>query len=184
MNAVHHGLRRIGGAEDDVCTARCGKVFPVADNFIRAELADQLVFVRGVGNGDGLKPRCLRVLHCKVSKATDAKHGHAFVRLGIRPAEPAIDRVTGAEDRGCLLVGNPVGNQIGCVGIHQHILGVPALCLNSRALHVWTEHSATTLAPFTAPAGGLNPGGTDTVAYLARRDIGSHDDDLAYRLVT
>src|SRR6266550_1598788 len=138
---------------------------------------------RGVGNGDGLKACCLRVLHCEVSKAADSKYGHALVRLGIGPAQPAVDRVACAEDRRCLLVGNLVGNQIGCVGIHQHVLGVPALCLNSCALHVGTEHSATTLAPFAAPAGGLNPGGTHAVAHLPRGDVGSHGNDLAPWLV-
>src|SRR5260370_19804072 len=81
LNAIHHGLRRIGSAEDDVGTARCGKVLSVADNFIRAELADQLVFVRRVGNGDGLKARCLCVLHGEVSKTADSEDGHALVRL-------------------------------------------------------------------------------------------------------
>src|SRR6266436_7158183 len=33
LNAVHHGLRRIGSAEDDVGTTRCGKALAVADNF-------------------------------------------------------------------------------------------------------------------------------------------------------
>src|ERR1700722_15401421 len=69
------------------------------------------------------------------------------------------------------------------VGIHQHVLGVPALCLNSCALHVGTEHSASTLAPFAAPAGGLNPSRTHAVADVPRRDAGSHGDDLAHWLV-
>src|SRR5882762_1769847 len=64
------------------------------------------------------KPAAFAYLHCQVPKAADAEHGHALMRLGIGPAEPAIDRVTGAEDRGCLLIGNFVGNQIGGVGIH------------------------------------------------------------------
>src|SRR5271157_4550676 len=89
-------------------------------------------------------------------------------------SKPAVDRVARAEDRRCLLVGNLVGNQIGCVDIHQHVLGVPALCLNSCALHVGTEHSSITSAPFAAPAGGLNPGGTHAVSHLPRRDVGSH----------
>src|ERR1700720_1234144 len=118
-----------------------------------------------------------------VSKAADSKHGHALVRLGIGPAQPAVDRVARAEDRSCLFVGNLVGDQIGCVGIHQHVLGVTALCLNSCALHVGTEHSATTLAPFAAAAGGLNPSGTHAVAHLPRRDVGSHGNDLAYWLM-
>src|SRR6266550_329066 len=87
-------------------------------------------------------------------------------RLGIRPAETAIDRVTGAEDRGCLLLGNFVGNQIGGVGIHWHVLGVTALCLNSCAFQIGTEHSAAALAPFAPPASGLNPCGADAIAYL------------------
>jgi hypothetical protein len=34
------------------------------------------------------------------------------MRLGIRPAKAAIDRITSAEDRGCLLIGNLVGNKV------------------------------------------------------------------------
>src|SRR3989440_11489446 len=103
--------------------------------------------------------------------------------LRIGPAEPAIDRVTSAEDRGRLLIGNLVGNKVGCVGIHQHVLGVSPLCLNSCALQIGTKHSAATLAPFAAPASGLNPGGTHAVADLSRGDVGSHGNDLADRLV-
>src|SRR5579862_7364558 len=101
----------------------------------------------------------------------------------ISPAQPAINRVTRAEYGGCLLIRNLVGNQIGCVCIHRHILGVPALCINARTLHVGTEHSATTLAPFAAPASGLDPGGTNAIAHLPRYDVGSHGDDLAHWLV-
>src|SRR6266704_2084098 len=106
-----------------------------------------------------------------------ALRGDQGRRFQVRP------RARAAGDRRCLLVGNFVGNQIGGVGIHQHVLGVPALCLNSCALHVGTEHSATTLAPFAAPACGLNPGGTHAVAHLPRRDVGSHGNDLAHWLV-
>src|SRR2546426_3474655 len=105
------------------------------------------------------------------------------MRLGIRPAKAAIDRITSAKDRGCLLIGNLVGNKVGCVGIHQHVLGVSALCLNPCTLQIWTEHSAATLAPFAAPASGLNPSGTNRVADLSRGDVGSHGTDLADRLV-
>ena len=94
LNAVHHGLGRIGGTENHVCAPRCGEAFSVADNFIGAEIADQLVFIGGVRNGDGLEACSFRVLHCQVPKAADAEHGHALVRLGIGPAEPAIDGVT------------------------------------------------------------------------------------------
>src|SRR5437667_3546240 len=184
LNAVHHGLCRIGGAEDNICAARRGKALSVADNFIRAEIADQLVFVGGVRNCDGLETCSFRILHCQVPKSTDPEHGHALVRLGIRPAEPAIDRVTGAEDRGCLLVGNLVWNQIGGVGVHRHVLGVSALCIEPRTLQIGTEHSAAALAPFAASARGLNPCGADAIAYLSRGDVGSHDNDLADRLVT
>src|SRR5205823_9493372 len=82
-----------------------------------------------------------------------------------------------------LLIGNLVGNKVGCVGIHQHVLGVSPLCLNSCALQIGTKHSAATLAPFAAPASGLNPGGTHAVADLSRGDVGSHGDNLADRLV-
>src|ERR1041384_1568752 len=105
------------------------------------------------------------------------------MRLGIRPAKAAIDRITSAKDRGCLLIRNLVGNQIGCVGIHQHVLGVSALCLNPCTLQIRTEHSAAALAPFAAPASGLNPCGTHAVADLSRGDIGSHGNDLADGLV-
>src|SRR6516225_10875134 len=105
------------------------------------------------------------------------------MRLRISPAEPAVDCITGAEDRGCLLIGNLVGNEIRCVGLHQHVLGVSALCLDSCALQIGTEHFAAALAPFAAPAGGLNPGGTHAVAYFPRRDVGSHGNDLAHWLV-
>src|SRR2546426_6108248 len=134
-------------------------------------------------NCDSLEACGLRVLHCQVPKAADPEHSHALMRLGIGPAEPAIDRVTSAEDGGCLLVGNLVGDKIGCVGIHQHVLGVSALCLNSCTFQIGTEHSAATLAPFAAPASGLNPSGTHTVADLSRGDVGRHGNDLADRLV-
>src|ERR1700694_1876426 len=63
LNAVHHRLGRIGSTEDHVCAARCGKALSVADNFIRAEITDHLVFVGGVRNRDCLEARSLRVLH-------------------------------------------------------------------------------------------------------------------------
>src|SRR5256884_5863225 len=103
--------------------------------------------------------------------------------LRIGPAEPAIDRVTSAEDRGRLLIGILVEYRVSCVGIHQHVLGVSPVCLNSCALQIGTKHSAATLAPFAAPASGLNPGGTHAVADLSRGDVGSHGNDLADRLV-
>src|SRR5579863_10034482 len=113
VNAVHHGLGRIGSAEDDVGAARRGKALSVADNFVRAELADHLVLIGGVRDGDSLEARSLRVLHGQVAKPADSKDGNALVRLRMRPAEPAIDRVARTEDRRCLLVGNFVGNQVG-----------------------------------------------------------------------
>src|SRR5262249_41745786 len=81
-----------------------------------------------------------------------------------RPSGARIHRITSAEDRGCLLVGNLVGNAIRYVGIHQHVLGVPALGLDSCAFHKGAEHSAATLATFAAPTRGLNTGGTHAVA--------------------
>src|SRR6266536_6583276 len=105
------------------------------------------------------------------------------MRRRISTAEPAVDRVTSAEDRRRLLKGNLVGDEIRCVGIHQHVLGVSALCLNPCTLQIGTEHSAATLAPFAAPASGLNPSGTHTVAYLSRGDVGSDGNDFADRLV-
>src|SRR5438067_1118522 len=135
-------------------------------------------------NCDGFEACCLRVLHCQVPKPAYAEHSDALVRLGIGPAEPAIDRVAHAEDRGCLLIGNLVGNKVGCVGIHQHVLGMSALCLNRCTLQIRTEHSAAALAPFAAPARGLNPSGTHTIADLSLGDVRSHGHDLADRLVT
>src|SRR6202030_2316567 len=114
----------------------------------------------------------------------DPEHGHALMRLGIGPAEPTIHCVTGAEDRGCLLVGNLVGNQIGGVGIHQHILRVTALYIETRALQKGTEHPAIALAPFAASTRGLNPCGAHAVTYLPRCNIRRHGHDLADRLVT
>src|SRR5271156_4317761 len=99
------------------------------------------------------------------------------------PTEPAVDRITSAEDRGCLLIGDFVGKKVGCVGIHQHVLGVSALRLNPCAFQIGTEHSSATLAPFAAPASGLNPSGTHTIADLSRGDVGSHGNNLTDRLV-
>jgi hypothetical protein len=123
-------------------------------------------------------------LHRQVSKPADTEHGHALMQLRIRPAQPAIDRVTRAEDGGCLLEGNLVGNEIGCVGIHQHVLGMSALRLNSRALHVGAEHFTSTLAPFAAPTGGLNPRGAHAITHLSHGHIGSDGNHLADGLVT
>src|SRR3989442_12312441 len=134
-------------------------------------------------NCDSLEACGLRVLHCQVPKAADPEHSHALMRLGIGPAEAAIDRITSAKDGGCLLIGNLVRNEIGCIGIHQHVLSVSALCLNPCALQRGTEHPAATLAPFAAAAGGLNPSGTHTVAYLSRGDVGRHRNGLADGLV-
>jgi hypothetical protein len=66
-------------------------------------------------------------------------------------------RVAGAEDWRGLLERNLVGNEISGVGVHRHVLGVAALRFAACALHIWTEHSAATLAPFAASARGLNP---------------------------
>src|SRR5580704_18666145 len=99
-------------------------------------------------------------------KPADPEHGHALMRPGIGPAEPAIDRVTGAEDRGRLLIGNLVRNQVGGVGVHQHVLGVTTLYIEPRALHEGTEHPAAALAPFAAPARGLNPCGAHAIPYF------------------
>src|SRR5581483_5048841 len=46
-----------------------------------------------------------------------------------------------------------------------------------------TEHSPTSLAPFAAPAGGLDPGGTHTIADFSSSDIRSHGNNLADGLV-
>src|SRR5215469_10938560 len=119
-----------------------------------------------------------------VPKPTDSKYGHALVRLRIGPAEPAINSISGAKDWCSLLVGNLVRNQIRSVGVHQHVLGVPALCICPGALQIGTEHPSAALAPFAASAGGLNPRRANAVAYLASGHIRSRGDDLAHRLVT
>src|SRR6267378_7970000 len=116
-------------------------------------------------------------------KPADPEHGHALMRLGIGPAEPAIDGVTGAEDRGRLLVGNLVWNQVGGVGIHQHVLGVTALYIEPRALQIGTKHPAAALAPFAAPARGLNPCRAHAISYFPRNDARGDRNDLADRLV-
>src|SRR5207302_10861286 len=67
--------------------------------------------------------------------------------------------------------------------IDHHVLCVSGLPLNPSALQVGTGHPAAKLARFAAPAGGLHPSGTHTVAYLSRGDVGSHRNDLADRVV-
>src|SRR6266436_7758777 len=118
-------------------------------------------------NCNSLEACGLRVLHGQVPKPANPENGHPLVWLRLSPAQPAIDRVTRAKDGGCLLIRNLVGNQIGCVGIHRHVLGMSTLCFNSCALQVGTKHSAATLAPFAAAARGLNPGSTHAVAHLS-----------------
>src|SRR5215469_419426 len=106
------------------------------------------------------------------------------MRLGISPAQSAVDRVACAENWRGLLEGNFVGNEIRGVGVHRHVLGVTTLRFAARTFHIRTEHSAAALAPFAASARGLNPCRAHAVANLARGDVGSHSDDLADRLVT
>ena len=43
LNGVHHRLGGLGSTEDQLGAAGCGKPFSVADNFIRAEFADEIV---------------------------------------------------------------------------------------------------------------------------------------------
>src|SRR5215468_3485362 len=116
-------------------------------------------------------------------KPADSKYGYALVRLRIGPAEPAINGISGAEDRCGLLVGNLLRNQVRSIGVHQHVLGVTALHLAPRALQIGAEHPAAALAPFAASARGLNPCRPDAVACLASGYIRSHGDDLADWLV-
>src|SRR5262249_55667364 len=123
-------------------------------------------------------------LHCQVPQPADSKHGNTLMRLRIRPAESAIDSVTGAEDRGSLLEGNFVGNQVGGIGIHWHVFRVTALRITPGAFQIGAEHPAAPLAPFAASARGLNPGRAHAVANLTRSDVLSHGDDFADWLVT
>jgi hypothetical protein len=78
-------------------------------------------------NCDSFEACGLRVLHCQVPESADPEHSHPLMRLGIGPAEPALDRVPSAEDGCCLLIRDIVGDEIGCVRIHRHVLGVSAL---------------------------------------------------------
>src|SRR5262249_11482793 len=64
--------------------------------------------------------------------------------------------------------------------VHRHVLCVAALRIAPRALQIRTEHPAAALAPFAAPAGGLNPCRADAVADLASGHIRSHGNDLAH----
>src|SRR5262249_51996342 len=155
------------------------KALSVADNCICAELADHLVFIRRMRNGYRLKTRGLCVLQGQMPKPPDPEHRYALMWLRIRPAQPAINGVTSGEDRGCVFVRNLVRNQVGGVGIHEHVLGVTALCFARCTLQVRTEHPAAALAPFAAAARGLNPRGSHAVAYLPRDDVRSHGGDLA-----
>src|SRR6202008_335231 len=166
-----------------VCASRCGKAFSVADAFIRAEIADHLIFVGGMRNGDGIEAGGLCVLHCQVPKPTDPEDSYALMRLGVGPAESAIDCVTGAEDWGRLLIGDLVRYQICSVGVHQHVLGMTALCIDPCTLQIRTKHPAATLAPLAASTGGLNPRRAHAIAYFSRRDVGSYGNDLADRLM-
>jgi len=139
---------------------------------------------QGSGKWRSSQSPLLRVLHCKVSQAADSKYGHgARAGWGSAQPQPAVDRVARAEDRRCLLRRKPYRESDRLRRHSSACTRRARLCLNSCALHVGTEHSATTLAPFAAPAGGLNPGGTHAVAHLPRRDVGSHGNDLAHWLV-
>src|SRR5215467_7376940 len=83
-----------------------------------APRSDHLVFIGRVRNGDGLEACRLSVLHCQVPEPADSEHGHALMRLGICPAEAAVDCVTSTEYGGCLLEGHLVRNEISGVAIH------------------------------------------------------------------
>src|SRR5258707_1010040 len=101
-------------------------------------------------------------------KPADPEHGHALMRLGIGPAEPAIDGVTGAEDRGRLLIRDLVRNQVGGVRIHQHVLGVTAFYIEPRDLQIGTKHLAATSASLRVQ---LGPYADTQSAANARHDL-------------
>src|SRR5438034_9380708 len=101
-------------------------------------------------NCDSLEACGLRVLHGQVPKPADPEHSHALMGLRISPAQPAIDRVPRAEDGGGQLIRILVGNKIGCDGIHQHVLGMSALCISSGALQIGTDYYAASTTPFGA----------------------------------
>src|SRR2546429_4135213 len=92
-----------------------------------------------------------------VPEAADAQHGDALVRHGVGPAQAAPHCIARTEDRSSLFVRDVVWNQESTIGIHEHVLGVTALYIHPRAFLIGAEIPAAALAPFAAPAGGLNP---------------------------
>ena len=162
---------------------RRSKALAVANDLIRAELANHFVFIGRMGNRDRLESGGLRILHGEVPETADAEHGHALVRLGISPPKAAPYCIAGAEDGSRLLVRNVVGDQEGAIGIHQHVLGVPALKIHSGVFLIGAESPAAALAPFAAPAGGLNPCGPHAISDFSRGDVGGHSNNLADRFV-
>src|ERR1700722_13662298 len=97
-------------------------------------------------------------------ESANTQHGDPLMRLRIGPAQATPDGITGAENRRGLFVGDIVGNQEGGFGVHEHVLGVPALKIDTGIFLFATKHFAAALAPFAAPAGSLNPRGANTVA--------------------
>src|SRR2546430_17534492 len=69
------------------------------------------------------------------------------------------------------------------VRIHQHVLGVTAFYIEPRDLQIGTKHPAAALAPFAAPARGLNPCGAHAIPYFPRNDARAGRNDLADRFV-
>src|ERR1700732_127938 len=125
-------------------------------------------------NRDGLESGSFRILHGEVPEAADAENGDALVRLGVGPAQSAPHRIPRAEDRSGLLVRHILWNQEGTIGIHGHVLGVTALQIDPRVFLIGTEIPAAALAPFAAPAGGLNPGSAYAIAHFSCGNARSH----------
>ena len=114
-----------------------------------------------------------------MAEAADADDGDALSRLGIGPAQPRPDGVTGAEDRRRLLVGNSLRQQHRRVGEGQHVLGVTARHLRAGADLFGAEHRPAALAPFAAAAGELDPRHADAVADAARGHARADAGDLS-----
>src|SRR5207237_6808700 len=116
--------------------------------------------------------------------SADANHRDPIVRLGLGNAKPAPHRVSGAENRSCLLIAEPFGNQLRRIREGDHVLGVAALGLNSRSHVVRTQLPFTALAPFPSATGSLHPGNANPVTDSAGRKPGSKLHNRDYGLLT
>jgi len=123
-----------------------------AHDVVGAELAQHLLFVLRMRDGDRVVPGSLRELHAEVAETADADDGDAVAGLGLRDSEAAPHREAGAEDRRGLLVAHRVGNEHGRIGARRHELGVASLRLNSGADAVLAELLRAAQTPLAAAA--------------------------------